>query len=128
MDIPTQSRWDAILTDTEPSPDVPAFATGSRIYGTPRDGSDLDLVIRVSDPATLALIAALADPVSAEQKPSAANFGTASFRFGQLNLIVAHTDAQYATWAEGTAELLARAPVTRDEAVAVFKRLRGGGA
>ena len=108
--------------------DTPALLTGSRAYGTPREDSDVDLVIRVRDAATLAAIIDAADPADPDSphKPSAVGFRTASFRFGRLNLIIAHTDAQYATWAAGTAELVDRAPVTREEAVATFKRLRGG--
>ena len=108
-------------------PDTPALLTGSRAYGTPREDSDVDLVIRVRDAATLAAIREAADPVMPNQGHSA-RAGRSSFRFGDLNLIVCHTDAEYAVWAAGTAELVDRAPVAREEAVAVFKRLRGGGA
>lgn len=102
----------------------PAFLTGSRAYGTPREDSDVDLVIRVRDAATLAAIIEAADPTDATNKPSAVGFRTASFRFGTLNLIIAHTDRQYADWRDGTATLIAEKPVTRERAVEVFSELR----
>ena len=106
-----------------------AFATGSRVYGTPTETSDLDLVIRVSDSATVALIAALADsstlaPNDGQRPASAVGLPNASFRFGKLNIIIAHTDRQYADWKEGTAKLMEEKPVTRERAVEVFTALR----
>ena len=105
--------------------DTPALLTGSRAYGIPREDSDVDLVIRVRDAATLAAIIEAADPDDGSHTPREGAAVT-SYRFGRLNLKVCHTDAEYAVWAAGTAELVDRAPVTREEAVATFRRLRGG--
>lgn len=117
-----------IWTPKEMNMTFPAILTGSHAYGTPKPESDVDLVIRVTDPDTLDAIINAADPPTDDpvHKPSAVQFRTASFRFGTLNLIIAHTDDQYAQWAEGTRILRERAPVTREQACAVFQALRRG--
>lgn len=48
--------------------------------------------------------------------------GSQYLRFGELNLLCVDNEVDYNIWLEGTRELQLRAPVTREEAVAVFKR------
>lgn len=87
-----------------------AFVTGSRVYGTPREDSDVDLCVVISS-EDLAVLTELADGDGAS---------SASIRFGKLNLI-ALTPANYEAWLESTETLKLRKPVTRDEAVTVIK-------
>lgn len=90
-----------------------AFITGSRRYGTPGQDSDIDLVVRCDDD-TANMLFDLSDQEGSCQ----------TIRFGLLNLIVCTSDSTFAKWKQGTEELAAKAPVTREEAVATFKRLR----
>jgi hypothetical protein len=94
-----------------------AFITGSRAYGNPTAGSDIDLVVRVSE-ATRYRLRQLAgctkpdDPV----------------HFGRLNLILVTDDATMAVWKLGTESLVIRgtkgATFNRDEAKSVLDSLR----
>jgi hypothetical protein len=88
---------------------IPYFLTGSRAYGTPRPDSDHDLVVLVTQEQVEAL-AQRADSVK-----------SVSLRFGEYNLLCCTTH-QHLAWQRGTAALIARAPVTRDEAVAEFQK------
>lgn len=105
---------------------TPAFLTGSHAYGTPTADSDVDLVVRVTDAATLADLLLCAEvATAAKDKPaSAVGLPQSSYRFGRLNIILCHTDRQYADWRDGTALLIASRPVTRDRAVEVFRQMR----
>lgn len=112
-----------------------SLLTGSRVYGTPHEDSDLDLVILVT-PEEMALFekhygapdTTYTDPKTGDKKKKAPLLD-AAFRFPlfpgiDLNLIVTTDPGAYAIWAKGTAELKAKAPVTRDVAVALFTKLR----
>ena len=88
--------------------DRPSFLTGSRVYGTPSDQSDLDLVIRVS-------------PEDMETLKKASDNGRLPIRFGKLNLICCVDEAHYDAFAEARRECLMASPVTRDEAVEIHK-------
>lgn len=104
---------------------TPAFLTGSHAYGTPTDDSDVDFVIRVSDSVMLAALFLMRDADDPERPLSAGgDEPRSSYRFGNLNLIVCHTDRNYADWRDGTALLVARKPVTREEAIDVFETMR----
>jgi predicted nucleotidyltransferase len=92
-----------------------AFLTGSRVYGKPRRNSDIDLVVFVSK----ADAAALGNLCDDDGDTSA----YATVRFGRLNLLVITDPAKYAAWVEGTAKLKAQRPVTREQAIEVFKAL-----
>ena len=97
-----------------------AFITGSHAYGTPGPKSDIDLVLPL-DPEVIKVLRQLADTGS--DPP-----GSTSMRFGKVNLIVPDTAESLKVWPQGTAELAARKPVTRSEAVSVFvKRRRSAG-
>lgn len=100
---------------------VNAFATGSRVYGTPRPDSDLDLVVLV-DSDDLARLRELADKTdTVEQEPDDKSYPSDSLRFGKLNLICISSHAVFEAWRKATDSLALRRPVTRDEAVACIK-------
>ena len=85
-----------------------AFLTGSRVYGSPRPDSDIDLVIHV-DSATRQFLIEMGDNKNLP------------VRFGNLNLIPLTDKAEVERWYEATQELYRRRPVTRDEAVKFMK-------
>ncbi|KKN47398.1 hypothetical protein LCGC14_0663110 [marine sediment metagenome] len=98
-----------------------AILTGSRAYGIPNDQSDIDLVVFM-EPSQAADLAAL---MGAElNRTGDARYPGAQFRAGALNVIVETDPAQFGIWVEGTQQLEAKAPVTRDEAVAHFAEMR----
>lgn len=110
-----------------------AFITGSRAFGTPRQDSDVDLVVLVSKEDAQTLFAQFYDT---EDKASmltklqmAMNMAPNSFplHIGKLNLIVCSDEKVYNGWLAGTASLKAQAmsgtPATRDDAIKVFNEL-----
>lgn len=103
------------------STDTPAFVTGSRKYGTVRVGSDVDLVVLVSEKD--AEILSHMDEYQWNDEFRSANEHSWSLRFGRLNLIVTTSKERYESWKEGTEILESRSPVTRSEAVSLFKSL-----
>lgn len=86
-----------------------AVLTGSHAYGTPRPDSDVDLVVLVGREGVDKL-SELADETGVVSCPGGQE---KSLRFGKLNL----SPARLESWRKATAELVARKPVTRDEAV-----------
>ena len=100
--------------------DIPrAFITGSRIYGTPSNRSDMDLVIYPTK-KDLELLGTLADDTDGS---ASSEFPSCSLRYGRLNLICAKNDDWFLAWWKGTQELIAQKPVTRQTAVETFTRL-----
>ena len=97
-----------------------AFLTGSRVYGSPTNSSDVDLVVCVTK-AELEILRDLAHSQDGSGGPDV----SASLRFGRLNLITVTDTTDYETWAEGTRRLIERKPVTRDTAVETFKKIQG---
>lgn len=97
-----------------------AFVTGSRVYGIPKENSDIDLVVLISDEDWEHLAMASDDENSVNE------YGTKnkSIRFGNLNLLVTTEQKDFDVWMKGTEELKARRPVERDEAVKLFSGLR----
>lgn len=85
-----------------------AILGGSRAYGTPREDSDVDLVIQLS----------IEDEILLREGLGLKETG--SIRIGNLNIIVARTDEQYELWRSGIEILKSRAPVTRQEAIEFF--------
>lgn len=92
-----------------------AFVTGSRVYGEPHPASDIDLIVLIEGDDQ-----ALLEVMSDSNRES----GGDSLTFGGLNLICVHDQRAYDVWRQGTNELIARKPVTRDDAVETFRRLR----
>lgn len=93
-----------------------ALLTGSRAYGTPRTDSDVDVVLRV----TQAELDALLSAIPAENVRKYPENDSVSLWFNKLNLICITSDKYFQIWEDGTAALMAKAPVTRDEAIAEF--------
>ncbi len=87
-----------------------AFITGSRAYGTPREDSDVDLVVLVESEDGAML---WEQGVSQE--------GEKTCRFGKLNLLVFESRERFNKWRDVTEELQRKRPVTRDEAVKAFQ-------
>ncbi len=100
-----------------------AFLTGSHAYGIPKPDSDVDLVVLVS-PEDMEKLRLLAD--RDDSHPEDQNYiiaGGVPLRFGKLNLIC--SDARkYKVWKRGTERLKKMAPVTREFACELFRRLR----
>lgn len=98
-----------------------AFLTGSQVYGIPREDSDVDLVVLMEPEQAAELADAMGVEVEREQ---VGRYPSLQFTVGKLNLIVEADPALFDVWAKGTRLLLDRAPVTREEAVAEFAKLR----
>lgn len=94
-----------------------AFMTGSHVYGKPTPNSDVDLVIYVDQQTAKRLFSLSDEPQSdAEGKYS-------TIMFGRLNLLVCTDETRFASWQKGTEQLCKQQPVTREDAIDVFKRL-----
>ena len=99
-----------------------AILTGSRVYGTPKEDSDIDLVVHISE-AEILQLSQLADEMSSEMYLST---GSVSLRFGRLNLLCVAQREDYLRWEKGTEVLIAQKPVTRETAVKTFLGLKNG--
>jgi hypothetical protein len=91
-----------------------SFITGSCVYGTPTAESDIDLVLTLSS-EDIELLSRFAD----NGKVSAGADG-GSLRFGNLNLICI-SEVEMEAWKSATDDLVARKPVTRNEAITLIK-------
>ncbi|MCI0537693.1 MAG: hypothetical protein L0Z50_20965 [Verrucomicrobiales bacterium] len=91
-----------------------AFVTEGYVYGTPTEKSDIDLVICISK-EDFALLESLAD---GDSKGYGCHVG--SLRFGKLNLVCID-ECEMEPWKAATDELIARKPVTREEAVKLIE-------
>lgn len=80
------------------------FLTGSHAYGTPNENSDIDFCVLVNDVQFFWT-----------------NSMEKGIRFGKLNLIAFSSIEKYMRWKDVTNSLIARKPVTRDEAIEAFK-------
>lgn len=83
-----------------------ALMTGSRVYGTPTEKSDVDVVF-LCDPTDIEIFALLADKEDGHHvidKEYERECGQ-SFRFGKLNLICTWDDEYFDVWEEGTRQL-----------------------
>lgn len=81
--------------------DASAFLTGSHAYGTPREDSDIDIVLTLSD-GDIGKLKSLCDKVdSHEELPDDGNGYDksldVSLRFGRLNLLVV-PPAKFVKW------------------------------
>lgn len=94
--------------------------TGSRAYGTPREDSDIDLVVLITEQQLGKLVASCA---IGETKNTTYNGDKTILRFGRLNLFCMTSFVRYDLWKKGTDELIARRPVTRQEAKDLFIKL-----
>ncbi len=96
-----------------------SFLTGSRVYGTPRLDSDVDLVVLVS----------LDDHSKLWQNRDTSLDHDASgvtIRYGDLNIIALIDDEegrkQFDIWNTVTEELKLKAPVTKEQAIVAFDK------
>ena len=95
-----------------------SFITGSRVYGTATEESDIDLVILCS-PEDKKMLTALSDT------------GKMPTRYGKLNLCILDSSdydekKKFELWAAANVELKARAktaPVSREEAMEYFREV-----
>lgn len=93
-----------------------AFLTGSRRYGTPREDSDIDVVILCEE----------GDDTKGKDWLSGLLWGakdpdSKTCKFGKLNLVTFCSENRFNDWKRVTEELEKRKPVTREEAVAAFQ-------
>jgi hypothetical protein len=93
-----------------------AFLTGSRAYGIPREDSDIDIVVMVNI-NEVPLEATVADGCDYEPE-------SVCLRYGPINLIACVDPAVFDVWKRGTEELIARRPVTRQEAIDHLESLK----
>ena len=112
---------DSLVVDTTAWPDCQsepperaAFLTGSHAYGSPGPDSDIDVVIPVSTDLDNFLWSA------------ACEAGEPTVRHGKLNLITFDTTTpdgrrKFDTWKTVNDQLVARKPVTREQAVKAFQ-------
>lgn len=89
-----------------------AFITGSRAYGTPREDSDIDLVVLATSEAC-SMLTQHRDPSSK------------SVRYGRLNIILFSSEQSeqvisFKMWREINNQLIKQKPVTRDFAKEQF--------
>jgi hypothetical protein len=102
--------------------------TGSRVYGTPHEKSDYDLVMLVDEDVLKFLEEA--SGASNEHKYILPERGEGkrgidrALRFGSLNLLLVTSPEAFAVWVEGTDTLTLEKPVDRTRAVEVFSGLR----
>lgn len=89
-----------------------ALLAGSRAYGTPREDSDIDLVIYCSEEVKKLLL-----EHSDNEHPRVISFG-------KLNILACTTNEEYAVWKSGIQTLKEKGPVDRETAKNHFKRLR----
>ncbi len=90
-----------------------SFITGSRVYGTPTEKSDIDLCVMLEELDYYTLN-------DWSEDAAASVGGNSSLRFGRLNLIVLSA-SDFEAWREATDILIARKPVTKKEAIAVIE-------
>ena len=102
-----------------------AFITGSRKYGFPEVNSDIDLVVFIQSEDEYELLAKLSDASGGITFVEEYE-GTVlpSLRFGNLNLICCISEAEYNCWRDGTNEMAAMKPITRDMAIEHLAKLR----
>lgn len=105
-----------------------AFITGSHAYGEPGPGSDIDLVIRMSE-VDYEKLRVFADSSIYEDEAYSKNTQSRCLRFGRINMLVCLTQEAYDIWLKGTQQLKAKStkaglPIPRRVACEVFAKLR----
>lgn len=102
-----------------------SFITGSYAYGTPTKDSDIDLVVLVSQETIEKLRKLKDDKFKLAESSSGYKLSeSAVMQFGKLNLLCVTSKKAFKTWKIGTEVLRSKSPVTREEAVDTFKKLR----
>lgn len=92
-----------------------AFLTGSRRYGTPREDSDIDVVLLCEDKSTAQgdWLAAMLWKLSDQ--------GKGSCRYGRLNLLTFTNEDNFNKWKAVTENLETQRPVSREQAIEAFR-------
>ena len=85
-----------------------SFMTGSRVYGTPSNSSDVDLVVLMNQNEINDLIAY-------------SDLKRCPIRYGNLNIIALNSLCEYHKWENAMIQCLTEAPVTRERAVEIHK-------
>lgn len=94
-----------------------SFLTGSHVYGTPNEDSDIDLVCLMNRDE-MQHLAALS-----EGYQSFDEYGCGmSLRFGKLNLIALSSERLFELWRESTDYCKSIAPLTKAEAKLIFQQ------
>lgn len=94
-----------------------SFLTGSQVYGTPTEESDVDLVVQMTADEMDKLAHFSEGTISFDE------YGCGrSFRFGKLNVIAISGDRLFELWKESTEACKAIKPVTKAEAKAIFQK------
>jgi predicted nucleotidyltransferase len=96
----------------------PAFLTGSRAYGVPREDSDIDLVVYI-DPSELTK---LAEALGTDVNDDNSYAPSMSVVEGRLNLVIVSEPEEYDTWLAVTDSLKKQAPVSKEQAVEAFQK------
>lgn len=102
-----------------------AIFTGSRVYGKPMKGSDLDIVVLVTTAQRLLLEKLrdrTPDPKLGSESP--AYLGSEQYRFGKINLICCTDPVIFGIWTKGTQHCRKVGPVTRKKAIEIFEKIR----
>lgn len=92
------------------------FFTGSRVYGEPKESSDVDMVMLVTEDE-----ANMLRPLADTRGGSADVKGDFSLKFGRMNVLTMTSVAKFNAWLTATEKLIDRRPVTRDEAVKLIE-------
>ena len=105
------------------------FITGSRIYGTPTEESDFDLVVHMPEAVAAKIYEELfpGEPVSDYISKGSGLGAFSVFRFGKLNLIATHQESAYDAWKTGTEKCVKELvklwrALTRAEAVTIIRK------
>lgn len=101
---------------------IHAILTGSRVYGTPKKKSDLDVAMLLTK-KEMALMRKMADEVQ-ETDYDTGDTTSLSLRFGRLNVIALTCPVAFAVFQKALTLLGRDAPVSRDDAVARTQGLR----
>jgi len=91
-----------------------AFITGSHAYGTPREDSDIDIVVLV-DFETAEELERLS-----KAKPSKVPHRPRKILLDNVNLVVCTSEFRFGLWKNGTAKCVRKAPITREEAIEII--------
>lgn len=101
-----------------------SFITGSQRYGTPTPDSDTDLVVLVDEESLIVLIKASAQKTESHGAQETYYEDGCSIRFGKLNLLCVTEKKHFDIWQQGTDELVAMRPVSREKAIDYLAALR----
>lgn len=100
-----------------------SFITGSRAYGTPREDSDIDLVIRISEKDALMILDNCDEPPRNALIEHYGLSGLHCIRYGKLNVLMCTSDIYFDAWRMGTHLCAKKGQLSHDEAVEIFQKV-----